>query len=105
MLPSANIGPILLGIGGVLVTAFTFYPLAVLSRLRSQLKDKEVRQALMIIASAFGAISFSLLISMALSFLGYSIRGSPNLLSVALIVVAIPPFPKPTFHKPTHRVV
>jgi len=99
MLPSANIGPILLGIGGVLVTAFTCYPLAVLSRLRSQLKDKEVRQALMIIASAFGAISFSLLISMALSFLGYSIRGSANLLSVALIVVAVRAFRKPTFLK------
>lgn len=98
-LPSANIGPILLGIGGVLVTAFTAYPLAVLSRLRSQLKDKEVRQALMIIASAFGAISFSLLISMALSFLGYSIRGSANLLSVALIFVAVRAFRKPTFLK------
>ncbi len=99
MLPSANIGPILLGIGGVLVTAFTFYPLAVLSRLRSQLKDKEVRQALMIIASAFGAISFSLLLSMALSSVGYSIRGSANLLSVALIVIAVRAFRKPTFLK------
>jgi len=99
MLPSATIGPILLGIGGVLVTAFTCYPLAVLSRLRSQLKDKEVRRALMIIASAFGAISFSLLISMALSFQGYSIRGSANLLSVLLIVVAVRAFRKPTFLK------
>ena len=98
-LPSANIGPILLGIGGILVTAFTFYPLAILSRLRSQLKDKEVRQALMIIASAFGAISFSLLLSMALSFGGYSIRGSANLLSVVLIVVAVRAFRKPTFLK------
>jgi hypothetical protein len=98
-LPSANIGPILLGIGGVLVTAFTCYPLAVLSRLRSQLKDKEVRQALMIIASAFGVISFSLLISMALSYQGYSVRGSANLLSVALIVVAVRAFRKPTFLK------
>jgi len=53
----------------------------------------------MIIASAFGAISFSLLISMALSFLGYSIRGSANLLSVALIVVAVRAFRKPTFLK------
>ncbi len=49
MLPSANLGPILLGIGAVLVTAFIFYPLAVLSRLRSRFKDKEVRQALRII--------------------------------------------------------
>ena len=99
MLPSAEIGPILLGIGAVLVSAFTFYPLAVLSRLRSKLKDREVRQALMIIASAFGAISFSLLISMALSFIGYSIRGSANLLSVVLIVVAVRAFRKPTFLK------
>jgi len=76
MLPSANLGPILLGIGAVLVTAFILYPLAVLSRLRSRFKDKEVRQALRIIASAFGAISVTLLIGMALAFLGYSIRGS-----------------------------
>src|SRR5437867_9043162 len=97
MLPSANLGPILLGIGAVLVTAFIVYPLAVLSRLRSRFKDKEVRQALRIIASAFGAISVTLLIGMALAFLGYSIRGSANLLSVALIVVAVRAFRKPTF--------
>ncbi len=99
MLPSANLGPILLGIGAVLVTAFIVYPLAVLSRLRSRFKDKEVRQALRIIASAFGAISVTLLIGMALAFLGYSIRGSTNLLSVALIVVAVRAFRKPTFLK------
>ena len=98
-LPSANLGPILLGIGAILVTAFILYPLAVLSRLRSRFKDKEVRQALRIIASAFGAISVTLLVGMALSFLGYSIRGSANLLSVALIVVAIRAFRKPTFLK------
>jgi len=98
-LPSANVGPILLGIGGILVTAFILYPLAVLSRLRSRFKDKEVRQALRIIALAFGAISVTLLIGMALSFLGYSIRGTANLLSVALIVIAVRAFRKPTFLK------
>jgi hypothetical protein len=98
-LPSANLGPLLLGIGATLVTAFIFYPLAVLSRLRSRFKDKEVRQALRIIALAFGAISVTLLIGMALSFFGYSIRGSANLLSVALIVVAVRAFRKPTFLK------
>ncbi len=96
---SANLGPILLGIGATLVTAFILYPLAVLSRLRSRFKDKEVRQALRIIALAFGAISVTLLIGMAVSFLGYSIRGSANLLSVALIVVAVRAFRKPTFLK------
>jgi hypothetical protein len=99
ILPSANLGPILLGIGAVLVTAFILYPLAVLSRLRSRFRDKEVRQALRIIASAFGAISVTLLIGMALAFLGYSIRGSANLLSVVLIVVAVRAFRKPTFLK------
>src|SRR5437588_1232937 len=98
-LPSANLGPILLGIGVILVTAFTLYPLAVLSRFRSRFKDREVPQALRIIASAFGAISVILLIGMALAFLGYSIRGSTNLLSVALIVVAVRAFRKPTFLK------
>src|SRR5260370_31633235 len=53
----------------------------------------------MIIASALGAISLSLLVSMALSSVGYSIRGSANLLSVALIVVAVRAFRKPTFLK------
>src|SRR2546430_2147027 len=99
MLPSANLVPILLGIAAVLVTAFILYPLVVLSRLRSRFKDKEVRQALRIIASAFGAISVTLLIGMALAFLGYSIRGSANLLSVLLIVVAVRAFRKPTFLK------
>ena len=99
VLPSANLGPILLGIGAVLVTAFILYPLAVLSRLRSRFRDKEVRQALRIIALAFSAISVTLLIGMVLSFLGYSIRGSANLLSVALIVVAVRAFRKPTFLK------
>ena len=97
--PTANVGPILLAIGAILVTAFIVYPLTVLSRLRSRFKDKEVRQALRIIALAFGAISVTLLIGMALSFFGYSIRGSANLLSVALIVVAVRAFRKPTFLK------
>src|SRR5207245_11721210 len=42
-LPSAVTGPIMLAIGVALVSAFTIYPFAVLSRLRSQLRDKDVK--------------------------------------------------------------
>src|SRR5437762_3035156 len=98
-LPSAVTGPIMLAIGVALVSAFTIYPFAVLSRLRSQLRDKDVRGALRIFASAFSLISITLLAGDAVSSFGYSIQGTTNLLSVALIVVAVRAFRKPTFLK------
>jgi hypothetical protein len=98
-LPSAVIGPIMLAIGVWLVSTFTIYPLVVLSKLRSQLRDKDVRGALRIFASAFGLISITLLVGVALSSFGYSIQGTTNFLSVILIIVAVRAFRKPTFLK------
>jgi len=98
-LPSAVTGPIMLAIGVALVSAFTIYPFAVLSRLRSQLRDKDVRGALRIFASAFSLISITLLAGDAVSSFGYSIQGTTNFLSVILIIVAVRAFRKPTFLK------
>src|SRR5439155_960146 len=92
-------GPIMLAIGVALVSAFTIYPFAVLSRLRSQLRDKDVRGALRIFASAFSLISITLLAGDAVSSFGYSIQGTTNFLSVILIIVAVRAFRKPTFLK------
>ena len=99
MLPSAVLTLPLLGVGAVIVVAFTVYPFAVLTRLRSQMKDKEVRGALRVFRSAFSAIAMALLLSVALSSYGYSISGSVNLLSVTLLIVAVRSFRKPTFLK------
>jgi hypothetical protein len=98
-LPTAVIGPIMLAIGVWVVSTFTIYPLVVLSKLRSQLRDKDVRGALRIFASAFGLISITLLVGVALSSFGYSIQGTTNFLSVILIIVAVRAFRKPTFLK------
>src|SRR5207244_3243598 len=98
-LPSAVTGPIMLDIGVALVSAFTIYPFAVLSRLRSQLRDKDVRGALRIFASAFSLISITLLAGDAVSSFGYSIQGTTNFLSVILIIVAVRAFRKPSFLK------
>jgi len=98
-LPSAVTGPIMLAIGVALVSAFTIYPFSVLSKLRSQLRDKDVRGALRIFASAFSLISITLLAGDAVSSFGYSIQGTTNFLSVILIIVAVRAFRKPTFLK------
>lgn len=99
ILPAALFGPLLLGIGGAVVFAFTSYPFAVLSRRRALIKDKDVRRALQIIALAFSVISVTLISSLALASFGYSISGPANLISVILIVVAVDAFQKPTFLK------
>jgi hypothetical protein len=98
-LSTALIGPLLLAAGFAVVVGFTSYPFAVLSRRRALIKDKDVRRALQIIASAFSIISITLISSLAVSSLGYSISGPANLLSVILIVVAVDAFRKPTFLK------
>ena len=99
MLPSAEPSQLLVGIGGVIVTAFTVYPLIVLTRLRSKLKDKEVRSAFQVFTSAFSLIAITILISVGLSSIGYSIRGYANIVSVFLIFTAVRAFRKPTFLK------
>jgi MEDS: MEthanogen/methylotroph, DcmR Sensory domain len=98
-LPSASFGPLSLAIGVCLVSGFTIYPFAVLSRLRSKIKDKDVRGALRAFASAFSIIGTTLLFASALSSSGYSIQGPSDILSVILIIVAVRAFRKPTFLK------
>jgi DcmR-like sensory protein len=98
-LPTAILGPRILVIGLAVVVAFTSYPFVILTRRRALIKDKEVRRALQVIASAFSIISIILLTSLTLSSLGYSISGLANLLSEALIVVAVFAFRRPTFLK------
>jgi hypothetical protein len=99
MLPAALFGTLLLGVGGAVVFAFTSYPFAVLTRRRALIKDKDVRRALQMIASAFSIISVTLISSLALASFGYNISGPANLASVILIVVAVDAFRKPTFLK------
>jgi MEDS: MEthanogen/methylotroph, DcmR Sensory domain len=98
-LPAAPVGSLLLGLGVAIVLVFTIYPLLILSRRRALVKDKDVRAALRIISSAFGVISATLILGIGLSSFGYSITGVSNLLSVALIIVAVHAFRKPTFLK------
>jgi hypothetical protein len=89
----------LLSVGAIIVVAFTTYPLTILSRRRALVKDKDVRAALRIIASVFGMISATLIIGIGLSSFGYSLTGLSNVASVALIIVAVHAFRKPTFLK------
>jgi hypothetical protein len=97
--PSAPVGSFLLGLGGVVVVVFTLYPLAVISRRRALVKDKDVRSALRIIATVFGVISATLILGIAIASFGYSIVGSTNFVSVILIIVAVQAFRKPSFLK------
>src|SRR5438445_13485985 len=50
-LPSSTVSVLLVGIGLGVVVSFTSYPLAVLSRRRALVKDREVRRALRVIAA------------------------------------------------------
>lgn len=99
MLRSVGYSAAFLAIAGLVALAFTLYPFIVLTHLRSQLKDKEVRHALKIIASTFGAISSLLLLGHALASLGYSILGLSHLGSVILLAVSVRSFRKPSFLK------
>jgi hypothetical protein len=97
--PSLTVTFLLVGIGLSVVAVFTSYPLAVLSRRRALVKDREVRRALRIIASSFGAISLALVLGFGLLAFGQNILGPANFLSVILIIVAVQAFRKPTFLK------
>ncbi len=98
-LSSTSVSTLLVGIGGAVVTVFTTYPLAVLTRRRALVKDKEVRHALKLIASAFGVISAALVLGFGALAFGINILGPANFLSVTLIIVAVQAFSKPTFLK------
>jgi hypothetical protein len=88
---------LLLAVATMVITSFTVYPFVTLSRLRSQLKDREVRTALRVISTSFVAIAALLLFGYSLSSFGYSLLGLVHLVCVVLLVVAVRGFKKPTF--------
>ncbi len=98
-LASTTVSDLLVGIGGTVVVIFTAYPLAVLSRRRALVKDKEVRNALRVIATAFGGISLALVLGFGFLAFRINILGPANVLSVVLIIVAVQAFSRPTFLK------
>src|SRR5947199_574325 len=98
-LPSSTVSVLLVGMGLGVVAVFTSYPLAVLSRRRALVKDREVRRALRLIASSFGVISLASALGFGLLAFGQNVLGPANFLSVILIIVAVQAFRKPTFLK------
>ncbi len=83
----------------LVVVPFIVYPNFVLFRLRSQLKDQEVRYALRTFAVVFGAISGLILGFHAIGSLGLSVIGLANFLDVMLLTVVVRAFSKPSFLK------
>ncbi|TMI46195.1 hypothetical protein E6H22_07475 [Candidatus Bathyarchaeota archaeon] len=98
-LPSSTVSVLLVGMGLGVVTVFTSYPLAVLSRRRALVRDREVRRALRLIASSFGVISLASVLGFGLLAFGQNVLGPANFLSVILIIVAVQAFRKPSFLK------
>jgi MEDS: MEthanogen/methylotroph, DcmR Sensory domain len=94
---TVGLSPLLLSVATILISVFTLYSFVVLSRLRSQLKDREVRGALRVIARCFATIAIMLLVGYTLSSFGYSLLGLVNLVGVILLVVAVTAFKRPTF--------
>ncbi len=88
-----------LAIASFVIVAFVAYPMMVLFYLRSQLKDREVRQALRVIAVCFGAISVMLLAFNALATFGYDVLGVTHIASIGLLFVVVRAFTRPTFLK------
>ena len=94
---AVGLSSFLLTIAATVIVFFTVYSFIVLSRLRSQLRDQEVRGALQIIARCFAAISGLLLFGYSSASFGYSLLGMVNLTCVVLLVVAVTAFKRPTF--------
>lgn len=85
--------------GSLLAVAFTLYPSMALAHLRARLKDRDVRDALRIIASCFVVISMLLLSSEIVLSLGYGVLAIANFGSVILLIVVVHAFRKPSFLK------
>src|SRR5207244_12327443 len=88
-LPSSTVSVLLVGMGLGVVAVFTSYPLAVLSRRRALVKDREVRRALRLIASSFGLIRRASAIGFGLLACGKHVLGSANFPSVRRIILAL----------------
>lgn len=96
---SIGYSPLFLAAAASLTIAFVLYPFLVLIHLRAQLKDREIRYALKVFASCFGATAALLLSSYALSSFGYSIQAPVHVVSVILLIIAVRAFRRPTFLK------
>jgi MEDS: MEthanogen/methylotroph, DcmR Sensory domain len=94
---AVGLSSFLLSIAAVVIIAFTLYSFVVLSRLRSQLRDREVRGALRVIARCFAAIATLLLFGYSSASFGYSLLGLVHFVSVILLVIAVTAFKRPTF--------
>ena len=94
---AVGLGSFLLTIAAIVISAFTLYSFVVLSRLRSQLRDREVRGALRIIARCFAAIAALLLFGYASASFGYSLLGVVHFACAILLLVAVTAFKRPTF--------
>ena len=92
-----GLGSFLLTVAAVVISAFTLYSFIVLSRLRSQLRDREVRGALRVIARCFAAISVLLLFGYATASFGYSLLGVVHFACVILLLLSVTAFKRPTF--------
>ncbi len=94
---AVGLSSLLVATGATVLTAFTLYSFVVLSRLRSQLRDREVRGALRVIARCFAAIATLLLFGYASASFGYSLLGLVHFAGVILLFVAVTAFKRPTF--------
>jgi hypothetical protein len=94
---AVGLGSLLLTVAAIVISAFTIYSFIVLSRLRSQLRDREVRGALRIIARCFAAIATLLLFGYSFASFGYSILGVVHFACVILLFIAVTAFKRPTF--------
>ena len=94
---AVGLSSFLLSVAAVVIVAFTLYSFVVLSRLRSQLRDRDVRGALRVIARCFAATATLLLFGYASASFGYSLLGLVHLVCVILLVVAVTAFKRPTF--------
>ena len=95
--PAIGFSTLLLSIAAALIVAFTVYPFVTLSRLRAELKDREVRNALRIISLCLACIAVLLLVSYSLENFGYNILALAHLATVILLIVVVNAFKKPTF--------
>lgn len=96
---SVGYSSLFLAAAALVAVAFTIYPFVVLVHLRTQFKDREVRNALKIFALCFGAIAMLLTVINAVSSFGYSLEGIGHLASVALLIAVVRAFRRPTFLK------
>jgi len=94
---TVGLGSFLLTIAAIVISAFTLYSFVVLSRLRSQLRDREVRGALRVIARCLAAIATLLLFGYASASFGYSLLGVVHFACAILLLVAVTAFKRPTF--------